>query len=536
MQKLYGRIVWENEPSTNTPLNEQNLNRMDAALNNLDDRVISQESIKADKAELNNLVADWQIDEETGIITITKKNGERILFDLNIEKIPVSFSLSDDGILTMVTDDGTVFSANIGAMIPILTFADSEDIAVSVSGSGVNKTYSFSIKHGSITRDKLNPDFLSDMEVAAANAESYALASEESAKEAESYARGGTNIRDGEDTDNALYYKNQSKIEADRAKEEADRAGEIVGIGIATTEKAGIVKPDGETTKVDEDGTLRVIGSSDLSALTLPYNGPDDTETTKEVVDSLKIEVEGKADETQLDEKFGTMGIVPDGTNLNDIITPGSYWLSHNYSYINIPTSITNGIMLVYKEVSTCKQIILRRGVFNTNDDNTFIRSLYVVNGEVQDASEWVKYLTEKDGTIPTKASDIGAASMEKGIWTPKIALSNDAYTAKVSKCTYSKIGDTIFLTFACYLISSPGNISLKSITGLPFVSHSGGGEPVQIMSGDFNFYLSSDITKHFKGVIGVSTNNLGLVTPNDMIIPAGSNIGFRGDGWYRSN
>ena len=65
MQKLYGRIVWENEPSTNTPLNEQNLNRMDAALNNLDDRVISQDSIKADKAELNNLVADWQIDEET---------------------------------------------------------------------------------------------------------------------------------------------------------------------------------------------------------------------------------------------------------------------------------------------------------------------------------------------------------------------------------------------------------------------------------------------------------------------------------------
>ena len=140
----------------------------------------------------------------------------------------------------MVTDDGTVFSANIGAMIPILTFADSEDIAVSVSGSGVNKTYSFSIKPGRFSPDKLNPDFLSDMEVAAANAESYALASEESAKEAESYARGGTNIRDGEDTDNALYYKNQSKIEADRAKEEADRAGEIVGIGIATTEKAGL--------------------------------------------------------------------------------------------------------------------------------------------------------------------------------------------------------------------------------------------------------------------------------------------------------
>lgn len=288
MQKLYTRINWENEPSISTPLNEQNLNRMDAALNSLDDRVISQDAVKADKTELNNLVSDWSINEENGIITITKKSGEKILFDLNIEKIPVSFSLSDDGILTMVTEDGTSFTANIGAMIPVLTFADSDCIAVSVSGSGVNKTYSFSIKTGSVTQDKLNPDFLSDMQVAEANAKNYAQASKVSAKEAESYAHGGTGTREGEDTDNALYYKNQSKSEADRAKEEADRASVIVGIGIATTEKAGIVKPDGDTIEIAKDGTIRASKAGNLSALTLPYNGTDDTETTKDVVDGLQ--------------------------------------------------------------------------------------------------------------------------------------------------------------------------------------------------------------------------------------------------------
>lgn len=302
MQKLYTRINWENEPSIETPLNEQNLNKMDAALNTLDDRVISQDAIKADKTELNNLVADWDINEETGIITITKKSGEKILFDLNIEKIPVSFSLSDDGILTMVTEDGTTFTANIGAMIPVLTFADSDDIAVSVSGSGVNKTYSFSIKTGSVTQDKLNPDFLSDMQVAAANAEAYAQSSGSSAKEAESYAHGGTGTREGEDTDNALYYKNQSKSEADRAKTEADRASDIVGIGIATTEKAGIVKPDGDTIEIAEDGTIRASKVGNLSALTLPYNGADDTETTKEVVEALKTDVAGKIDEFDLSQ------------------------------------------------------------------------------------------------------------------------------------------------------------------------------------------------------------------------------------------
>ena len=41
MQKVYERINWENEPSTNTAVNEQNLNKMDYALDKLDDRVLS---------------------------------------------------------------------------------------------------------------------------------------------------------------------------------------------------------------------------------------------------------------------------------------------------------------------------------------------------------------------------------------------------------------------------------------------------------------------------------------------------------------
>ena len=80
LKKLYGRINWENSPSENTAVNETNLNRMDAALNELDNRVIEQESLKADKESLNNLITDWKLDEETGIITITKFNGLKIFF------------------------------------------------------------------------------------------------------------------------------------------------------------------------------------------------------------------------------------------------------------------------------------------------------------------------------------------------------------------------------------------------------------------------------------------------------------------------
>lgn len=41
MQKVYQRIKWENDPSTNTPLGANNLNKMDYALDQVDDRVVA---------------------------------------------------------------------------------------------------------------------------------------------------------------------------------------------------------------------------------------------------------------------------------------------------------------------------------------------------------------------------------------------------------------------------------------------------------------------------------------------------------------
>lgn len=211
MNKVYTRINWENEPSGKTPVNETNLNKMDFALNEVDNRLIEMDTTKLSKVDSAKDIVNWTMDENTGVITITRRNGEKIIFDLNIEKIPVSFSLSDDGILTMVTDDGTRFTANIGAMIPILTFNDSDEIAVSVSGTGKNKTYSFSIKSHSITEDKLQPNFLSDIKVQSVSASLSASNAETSATQAQSYAVGNTGTRDNENTDNAKYYKEQAQ-------------------------------------------------------------------------------------------------------------------------------------------------------------------------------------------------------------------------------------------------------------------------------------------------------------------------------------
>lgn len=188
MNKLYTRIEWENFPSEKTALNESNLNRMDLALDNMDNRVIEMDSTKVNVEVANTLIKNWTMDEATGVITVEKLNGEKIIFDLNIEKIPVDFKLSEDGILTMTTDDGTQFTANIGAMIPILTFGDSGTIVVSVEGTGVNKTYSFSIKSGSVTEDKLQPNFLADVKTEVAKAQTSQTAAAQSASEASASA------------------------------------------------------------------------------------------------------------------------------------------------------------------------------------------------------------------------------------------------------------------------------------------------------------------------------------------------------------
>ena len=173
MNKLYSGVAWENFPSEKTPLNAHNLLIMGNAIDAIDNRVIEMDSTKVNKEVANSLVQSWSMDESTGIITITHLDGSKDMFDLNIEKIPVDFKLSEDGILTMTTDDGSKFTANIGAMIPVLTFEDSDEIVVSASGSGVNKTYSFSIKAGSVTEDKLQPNFLADIKAEAAKAQSY---------------------------------------------------------------------------------------------------------------------------------------------------------------------------------------------------------------------------------------------------------------------------------------------------------------------------------------------------------------------------
>lgn len=257
MNKTYGRINWENYPSDETPLNESNLNKIDVATDEIDNRVITLDTTKATKAEVSTLVQDVAFEENTGIITITKKNGSKITIDTQMEKIAVNFSYNAETqqiILTLI--DGTRQYIDLSALITQYEFLDSDTVAFSIDSTG---KVSAIVKEASIQEKHLQPNYLADIKVevakaqasqsAAAKSESNAKASETaaatsesnaaaSATKSQSYAVGGTNSRTGEDTDNAKYYSQQSAQSQSAAATSADTASTKAEEAAASSETA----------------------------------------------------------------------------------------------------------------------------------------------------------------------------------------------------------------------------------------------------------------------------------------------------------
>lgn len=208
------RINWENEPSIASPINATNLNKLDYAAYEFDQTFATWDITKANQSDLLLSVKSIDYDTDTGVFVFTWQNGTTETVDLNIEKIPVSFSMDANGVITMTTDDGTTYTADVGSLIKTYTFTDSSEIdfTVTTDASG-NKTITAGIVAGSIAGSKLEPNYLANCQSAANSASASKTAAEGSAEDSEAWAVG---TRDGVPVPSSdPAYENNSKYWAE---------------------------------------------------------------------------------------------------------------------------------------------------------------------------------------------------------------------------------------------------------------------------------------------------------------------------------
>lgn len=186
MQKAYAKINWENYPSEETPINERNLNKIDAGLDEIDNRVITMDTTKLDKTTAASMVKDVTFNEETGIFTVTYLNGATATINTKIERLAINWTYDKEAQQLIITlDDGTEQTVDLSALITEYEFVDSDTIAFSIGPDG---KISAIVKEASITEDMLKPNFLANVKVEVAKAEASAKnasASEINAKTSE---------------------------------------------------------------------------------------------------------------------------------------------------------------------------------------------------------------------------------------------------------------------------------------------------------------------------------------------------------------
>ena len=208
---------------------------------------------KASTITVSGMIASVDFDEETGTFTFTEQGGTTHTFDTGLEKVVTNWDYDEETQkLVLTLESGETKSVDLSAFVTINEFLDSDTIKFSVAGEKVKAA----IKEGSITDAMLQQSLLTllqgyaasckqnaeSAETSKTNAGEYSNAAASSATSAtqsattageranvasqkataagnsqilsQSYAKGGTGTRTGEDTDNAKYYMEQAKAAA----------------------------------------------------------------------------------------------------------------------------------------------------------------------------------------------------------------------------------------------------------------------------------------------------------------------------------
>ena len=244
---------WRNKPDTSSPITQTELNRIETSVDTIDNRVVTFDTTKANQSDMLQAVKSIEYIASNGTFHITFFNGNIIDINTDIEKVAINFDFDDNPQsqhyqqLIIELDDGTYKYVDLSSLITQFEFISTATIQAVVSIDG---KVSFNVINGSITEEKLQPNFLADCQAAKNVAVTASNYSANQADRAEAWAIGKVNGSDVPSSDETFH---------NNAKYWAGQARAIVGSKVDTFNgRSGDVYPADNDYSIDQ---IEAVGS-----------------------------------------------------------------------------------------------------------------------------------------------------------------------------------------------------------------------------------------------------------------------------------
>ena len=185
---------WENLPSVQTPIIAAQLNRNEQTVDELDDRIITLDTDKANQSDLDNAIDNITLTD--GTFEIEHFDGTITTYDTDLDVIPKTYDFIDNPNdahyknLAVTLANSTTDYTDMTSVITKNDFNTSSTIQYAVSTSG---TVSFEVVDYSITDTKMQPNYLNDITAQAGIATNAASAAASSKENSEAWAVGTRN-------------------------------------------------------------------------------------------------------------------------------------------------------------------------------------------------------------------------------------------------------------------------------------------------------------------------------------------------------
>lgn len=250
MVKAFALWLWENLPSTNTPLGKTLLNKLNVAVDEIDTRVVAMDSTKANQSDLLTALGNVTFDEDTGRLTFTRKNGATIVIDTNLEKLAVNLDFDyENQRFVLYLADGTEKYIDAKSLVMQSEFVESGTVYWTVSSDGKVQA---DIKKGSITDEMLESNYLAKIT---------------------------------QQADRATTSANDAKSSADSAKASADEASEI------NSNTQNLLNEANDVLEETKKKVIETTVSVNYDTGNLEFESPNYNLTVNETTGNLEVEV-----------------------------------------------------------------------------------------------------------------------------------------------------------------------------------------------------------------------------------------------------